>query len=107
MKRKNQPRFSTNQKAEILALYEQSGLTQEQFTQQQGLGLSTLQRWLTELHNSRPKKLPGFVEVPNLLQGSASGRPYQLRFGSGVQLELARGFDLEEVGLLCELVKSL
>jgi len=46
--KKRRPRASEQEKAQWAERYYQSGLTQKQFAQQQGIADSTLQRWVAE-----------------------------------------------------------
>jgi transposase-like protein len=60
-----QRHFNTAERSEWVALYHSSQLPQEQFVQQHGLRLGTLQRWLREERerNSSSAEAPVFQEV--------------------------------------------
>jgi transposase-like protein len=92
--------------AKLVAAYERSGLSPAQFADQEGIGRSTLYRWLSQ-HRCRPSSAQSdFVEVPNLLSGPPT-RSYHLRFANGAVLELAPGFAAEEVRQLAQLLHGL
>ena len=46
MSRRPRRRFSAEEKARIVGLYEESGLTRVEFCRREGIGLFNLQRWL-------------------------------------------------------------
>jgi hypothetical protein len=49
----------------------------------------------------------GFIEVPNLLAHQAPVPAYRLRFANGVSVEVASGFEPEEVRALAQLIRGL
>src|SRR5712691_10388094 len=56
-------RFTANERANFVALYRQSGLTQRAFTRQHGIKLGTLQQWLGRLKTPRSSTGNGFQEL--------------------------------------------
>ena len=54
-------RFSAEEKARIVGLYEQSGLTRVEFCRREGVRLFNLQRWLGK--RRQPRGEARFVEV--------------------------------------------
>jgi hypothetical protein len=95
------------EKAKIVAAYERSGLMQKEFAAQQGMGLSTLQRWIRQHPLGPATGKAGLVEVSNLFGTGPAVGAYRLRFPRGLVLELASGFHPDEVHLLVQLVQNL
>ena len=96
--------------AEIQQILEQchaSGLTQRQFAQQAGLGYSTLTNWLSRAKRGQlarpagPQWLP--VEVVPGAARPAAG--YQIQWPDGLRLEVGRGFAVQEVRQLLQLLR--
>ena len=100
-------RFSTAQREELLSACRRSDLTQREFAQQHGIGLSTLQRWL---HSSAYGPAPtagSFVPVPNLLSAAPPPPVYRIEWPGGMSLEVRAGFVAEEVAALLQLLPAL
>jgi hypothetical protein len=96
------------EKAEWVAAYHRSGLSQRDFAHQHGLAPSNLQRWVRQREAAAPSAGPAaLVEVPNLLAARPGAGAYRLHFPQGFQLEVARGFELGEVRVLAQLLQSL
>jgi len=93
------------EKAKIVAVYNHSGLSQRDFALQHGIAASNIQRWVGQFSGSG--KAPPLVEVPNLLATQARPGAYRLHFPQGLQLEVARGFEIGEVRALAQLLHSL
>jgi transposase-like protein len=94
-------RHSPAQKEKLLAAYRRSGLTQKAFAAQMGIGYSTLTSWLGKA-GAPPcagpaDDPPALIQVPNLLSGASRVAAYRLEFASGLTVEVARGFDSEEL----------
>ena len=101
------PHNTPARRTEILAAYGQTALSSHQFARQHGIAPSTLFRWL-RLSAAPTERDPGaLVEVPNLLGRQPPAPAYCLRFGNGVSVELAPGFQPEEVRTLAQLLRSL
>jgi len=96
------------QKTEILASYEQSGLSSRDFAAQHDISFSTLQRWtlksqLGKADASRTR----LVEVPNLFAAGPGVATYRVRFPRGLVLEVASGFQPSELQSLVQLLQNL
>ena len=96
------------EKAKIVAAYQHSGLSQRDFALQHGIAASNIQRWVGQFPASATPAPPAaLVEVPNLLATQPGPGAYRLRFPQGLQLEIARGFEMGEVRALAQLLHSL
>lgn len=96
------------EKAELVAAYHRSGLSQRDFSLQHGIASSNLQRWVRQHEQpARRQQSAALVEVPNLLANRPSAGAYRFHFPDGLELELARGFDVEEVRALVLLLQNL
>jgi transposase-like protein len=96
------------EKAELVAAYHRSGLSQRDFASQQGIAASNIQRWVRRAEGLAGSAGPAaLVEVPNLLASRSGSGAYRLHFAQGVQLEVGRGFDLAEVSALAQLLHRL
>lgn len=99
---------SAAEKAEIVAAFLHSGLSQQKFALQQGIACSNLQRWVRQRQTpSAPTGSGALVEVPNLLTGTPCRAAYRLHFAGGLQLEVMRGFEIGEVRALAQLLQAL
>jgi transposase-like protein len=94
-------RFSAEEKARIVGLYEQSGLARVEFCRRQGVSLFNLQRWLGKRRQSGEAR---FVEL-EARAIEEQGR-YRLGFGEGAWLEVEAGFDEREVRVLASIVRE-
>ena len=56
-------RFTADERANLVALYHQSGRTQRAFARQHGIKLGTLQQWLSRLKTQRSSMRNGFQEL--------------------------------------------
>jgi hypothetical protein len=95
------------ERAEILAAFQQTELSSHQFARHHGIAASTLFRWLR--HSAAPSASdPGaWIEVPNLLGRQPPAPAYCLRFANGVSVEVASGFQPDELRTLAQLVRGL
>jgi transposase-like protein len=100
-------RHSPAQRDRIVAAYQRSRLTQREFAVQAGIGYSTLTLWLRKATTAKPARQPAFVPVPNLFPTTAAAPAYRLQFPQGVIVELAPGFQSEELAVLLQLVQTL
>ena len=57
MSRKPRRRFSAEEKARIIGLYEESGLTRAEFCRREGVSLFNLQRWLGKRRRGGTKRV--------------------------------------------------
>lgn len=104
----------------MLEKYAHSGLTQRAFAESEGIGLSTLCKWLrrareagecgggAEVAEGRWVELDaGAMEASALCAGVGRGAVYRIGFwGSGLSLEVGRGFDAGEVRSLVAALKA-
>ena len=96
------------EKAKIVAAYKRSGLGQRDFALEHGIAASNIQRWVGQFPaGAKPAHPVALVEVPNLLATQPGPGAYRLHFPQGLQLEVARGFEMEEVRALAQLLQSL
>jgi len=95
------------QRNEILAAYQRSPLTQKEFAAQAGIGCSTLAAWRRQSATTKPSGPPAFVPVPNLFSAAVPRSAYRIEFPRGVIVEVASGFQSEELGALLRGVQAL
>jgi transposase-like protein len=97
-------RHTPAQREKLLAAYRRSGLAQKAFAAQMGIGYSTLTSWLGKAGPSSSTGLaddpPALIRIPNLLPPAGRVAAYRLEFAGGLTVEVARGFDPEELGRL-------
>jgi transposase-like protein len=98
---------TTAQRAQILTDYRRSGLTQKAFAAQVGIGHSTLTLWLRQATAGESAGSPTFVPVPNLLPVPRAATAYRLQFPRGLTVEVAPGFDAEELSALLQVAQRL
>ena len=95
--RQRQIRRSREEWAELVARFEASGETREEFCAEMGIGASTLRRWCSRFRARTPTAstaAPVFVELPaEEKNASASVQPWEveLQLDAGVVLRLRRG----------------
>lgn len=108
MKSRSRQYRTAAHKAEVVAAYHRSGLSQRDFAQQHGIAPSNIQRWARQ-HGSDapPRTSAALVEVPNVLASRPSAGAYRVHFPRGLHLELSRGFDVEEVRTLAQMLQNL
>ena len=95
------------QRNKILAAYQCSPLTQKEFAAQAGIGCSTLAAWRRQAAIAKPAGPPPFVPVPNLFPAAVPRPAYRIEFPQGVIVEVASGFQSEELGALLRGVQAL
>lgn len=95
--------------------YAESGLTQREFCGRNGVGLSTLGRWLRQLAREAEPEPPVFMEANMQQDGRAAlalgysdagGRCFKVSLGSGREIEVASGFDPQELAMLLRVVEE-
>jgi hypothetical protein len=96
-----------SQKADLVAAYEGSGMSQREFAAQQGIALTTLQRWRRQSQIRQETLEAGLVEVPNLFGAGPAPCTYRLRFSGGLVLEVMSGFQPGELRCLAQLLQQL
>ena len=99
-------RYTWAQRAKILAAYQRSRLPQKDFAAQAGIGHSTLTMWLRKAA-AKDCVTSTFVPVPNLFSVGSASPGYRLQFPRGVIVEVAPGFQAEELGALLKQVQAL
>jgi transcriptional regulator with XRE-family HTH domain len=92
------------EREKILQSYGQSQLTQKEFADQAGIGVSTLAAWRRKARESKGRR-PSFVAVPNLLPSVPAGPAYRLQWPNGVSLEIRAGFLSEELADLLQVLQ--
>ena len=95
------------QRKQVLAEYRRSGLSQQAFATQIGVGVSTLQLWLRRERRAPADQATTFVTIPNLLGQAAAPPVYRLRLISGAVLEIGSGYQPEPLQRLLQLLKVL
>ncbi|MGH9447692.1 MAG: IS66 family insertion sequence element accessory protein TnpA [Terriglobia bacterium] len=100
------PHRTPEQRAQILADYRQSGLSQKAFAAQAGIGNSTLSLWLGKAKGSQSNR-PPFIPVPNLLPAGGGATPYRIEFPRGLAVAVAAGFQVQELSMLLQVVQRL
>ena len=100
-------RWSGARKDEILAAYRRSQLTQRDFASEAQIGLSTLTRWLRTEARDAPSGPAELVAVPNLFSAPAGVAAYRVKLPRGIIVEVAAGFQTEELGALLQLAQGL
>jgi hypothetical protein len=99
---------TASEKADLVAALLRSGLSQRDFALQHGIAPSNIQRWVRQGEAvARSATSAVLVEMPNLLAPQPGPGAYRLHFPKGLQLEVARGFELGEVRALAQLLQSL
>jgi hypothetical protein len=100
--------FATAEKAQVVAAFQRSGLSQRDFAILHGIAASNLQRWVNQSQIADESEgHAALVEVPNLLARGVGSRAYRLHFPKGFMLEVAGGFETGEVRALAQMVQSL
>jgi transposase-like protein len=96
------------QRERILNDYQGAQLSQREFANQVGIGVSTLRLWLRK-SGASPSAVSsaGFVEVPNPLAQAAGAAAYRLRLAGGIDLEIASGFRPAELLSLLRALRRL
>jgi transposase-like protein len=95
-------RFAAEERAHLVALYHQSGLTQNAFARQHGIKLGTLQQWLCRLKPQPASARPRFQEL--IVPLSSSQWAAQIRLSQEITIQL----DAQATGqLISQLLGSL
>lgn len=110
-------RFTPLQRADLLADYRASGLTQREFAAQAGISLACLSIWLRREKDAAPApgKRVSLLEIPSVSLPASFSTPgpsalassYKVHFVSGLSLEIPRGFSISEARELLNLARSL
>jgi transposase-like protein len=95
-------RFIADERANFVALYRQSGLTQSAFARRHGIKLGTIQQWLWRLKTQPPSNRHGFQEL--IVPLTSSPWAAEIRLSQEVTIQLG----LEATGqLISQLFGSL
>ena len=118
-------RWSVEERGGLLARYVESGKTQGVFAREEGIGLSTLQRWLRAASageenalspargaRSHPGKRPALSLLEVQLEGGSPARgrsapAYEVELPCGTRLRLGADFVESEVRRLLALLKEV
>jgi hypothetical protein len=81
---------SESQWRQIIAEYESSGLTQDQFCQHAAIAKSSFYHWRKRLENSEPKgETTQFIDLTDLMHREGTRRwEIELDLGDGIRLSL-------------------
>jgi len=107
---KGRVRISKEQRCEILAGFERSGVSAAEFAKRGGIKYSTFAGWLQRHRRARPGSQPPVMRLLEAVveqshAGAAScGSSVVLRLAGGVQMELA---DAKQIPLAVALVRAL
>ncbi len=99
--RRPRRRFSAEEKARVVGLYKESGLTRVEFCRREGVSLCNLQRWLGKQKRCGEAR---FVEVE--ARAGGEGSRYRLGFAVGAWLEVEGGFEEREVRMMADIVRE-
>jgi transposase-like protein len=94
------------ERKKILHSYQRSHLTQKEFSEQAGIGVSTLATWLRKARE-RKAEGPCLVAVPNLLPPTPAAPAYRLQWPGGLSLEIRAGFSGPELSELLQVLQLL
>ena len=107
MNSENSPRCNVRRTSEEIeqqvAQFHRSGQSVRQFAQQNGVAVSTVDRWL---RRQRQGKRPRLVEVKRAPNFGSSSRMATLRLSGELVLELERGFEAEPIARLVQLLEG-
>ena len=98
-----------SQRAELLAKFHQSGLTQREFAARNGLSISCLNVWLRKARDKSASTAPAtLIRVPvDLTPSEKTRRVYKIGFSGGHSVEVSAGFHPAELLELCQLLRGL
>ena len=101
--------WTPTERADLLAEYHRSGLTQREFAAREGMSVSCLNIWLRKTRvKDRSTVPPTFVQLPVGLSLGGNSRPtYKIGFPAGHSVEVSAGFHLGELRELCQLLREL
>lgn len=84
----SQARFSPAERAHLLTLYRQSGLTQRDFAERHGLKLTALRQWLYRPGKQSAEAKPLFQEL--IVAPPAPGWTAEMTLGKAVTVRLSQ-----------------
>ena len=100
------PHKSAADRTEILTAFEASGLSSRDFARQHGICVSTLYRWRRLSPGAEGTNRACLLELPRGVGTPRTQPAYRLLLPSGVTLEVAPGFDPDELRTLTELLRT-
>lgn len=102
-------RFSPGEREQLLGAYRRSGQTQREFAAQNGLSVSSLVLWLRKYGRTPTASVrPPFIALPAGLPAvMPASRAYAIDFPGGHRVEIARGYEREELEHLCQVLHRL
>lgn len=104
---RRQPRKTSTERAQILVARAHSGLSDREFAAERGIAVSTLYRWLRQAPAEPRTEGGGLIEIPNGLANRPALAAYRLLFPRGLTLEVAPGFQPDELRALAQLLQHL
>jgi len=99
------PRSTPQEREQLVAKYQTSGLTQREFAQQHGVKLGTFQQWIYRPRSPEPiarGKQPAFQEVSITEVPFLNGWAAELQLPRGVALRLNSHASAQWVGALVQ-----
>ena len=101
------PRKTLPERAPILVARAHRGLSDRAFAAEQGIAVSTLYRWLRQAPAEPRTAGGGLIEIPNGLGDRPAVAAYRRLFPGGLTLEVAPGFQPDELRALAQLLQQL
>ena len=90
-------RYTSEEKAELIGLYEQSGYSVSRFCSEMGLSYATLRRWLEPASSSLTERIE-LVEVTT--ESHSTSRASGIRLPNGILIELGEGQGASSIATL-------
>jgi len=108
IRRGRRRRFSPAEREHLLAEYRGGGLTQREFASRHGVSVSSLVFWLRKHRRGLSTAVrPAWIALPASLPAvTSSQRTYAIDFRGGQRLEIAPGFERQEVEHLCQILRQ-
>ncbi len=97
--------YSAEEIAQHISGYEQSGVSQREYAQREGLPVSSLGNWVNRKQKREAMAQWVEVEKPGL-SPQADFTGYVMGFAGGMELRVPRGFVVEEVGALVKILRE-
>ena len=108
---KRRHRRSRPEAAQLVAEFEASGISREEFCQRHGLALATLARYRRRLRQRRGEEadasrwLAVQLSGPTATVGSGVASELRVALPNGLRIEIERGFDAPTLGQLLSLLE--
>lgn len=100
------PQKSAAERNAILATFDASGLSSRDFARQHGICVSTLYRWRRLASGGEGTNRACLLELPRGVGTPRTQPTYRRLFPSGGSLEVAPGFDPDDLRTLSELLRT-